>query len=406
MRHRKSGRPTVGGSAALATALLPGLLLGIAPAGAADIVLSANDNHTTVVHGKPVGMKDPKPDNVSVIDLAENPPKILATIDVAFSDIGPPMAVAVAPDASFALVTSSTKPDPQSPDLAVPDDRISVIDLTQSPPQVAQVLHAGMGATTVRISPDGKIVLVANRMEGTISVFTLADRHLAPAGKLDLGAPKSLPAGLGFAHDGKLALVSRAGDHMVSVLHVDGTRLTLDPHPITTGYGPDTLDVNAAGTLAAVTNIGRADGDVDTVSLIDLTASPPRTIDTVAVPATPEGVRFAPDGKSLAVNSINGTVLDPGTPGYHENGILTLFAVAPMPEGGMATAGAMLRRVAAAPVGGWSQGVAFSRDGRTILVQNFRDHAIAVLRWENGQLTPGAPIAMPGGPAAIQTPWP
>ncbi len=37
---------------------------------------------------------------------------------------------------------------------------------------------------------------------------------------------------------------------------------------------PYTLDINAAGTLAAVSNMGRGDGDVDSVSLIDLTTTP------------------------------------------------------------------------------------------------------------------------------------
>jgi DNA-binding beta-propeller fold protein YncE len=395
-----------GPSATLGPAIVTALLVTALPAGAADIALSANDNHTTVENGKPVGMTNPKPDNVSVIDLSQPTPRVVATIDVAFSDIGPPTAITFAPDGRFALVTSSTRPDLSAPDHAVPDDRISVIDLSTSPPHVVQEAHAGAGATTVRITPDGKLALVADRMAGTISIFTIANSRLEPAGKLDLGNPKALPAGLGIFDHGRRALVSRAGDNMVSVLDVEGTHVTLEPRQITTGYAPDTLDVNAEGTLAAVTNIGRSQGDVDTVSLIDLTANPPRTIDTVAVANAPEGVAFSPDGRMVAVNSINGSIWPPGSPFYHPNGILTLYAVEQPPPDTATTAGRVMRRITEAPVGRGSQGVAFSRNGHEILVHNLLDRDISVLRWDGQQLTAQGRLAMPGGPAAIATPWP
>ncbi len=406
MYHGKSGGPAGGGAITLAFAVLAMLFAAARPARAADIALSANDNHTTVENGKPVGMKDPKPDNVSVIDLSQPTLRVAATIDVAFSDIGPPTAITFAPDGSFALVTSSTRPDLSAPTRAVPDDRISVIDLSAFPPRVVQESHAGAGATTVRITPDGKLALVADRMAGTISIFAIANGRLEPKGKLDLGNPKALPAGLGIYDHGRRALVSRAGDNMVSVLDIDGAQVTLEPRQITTGQAPDTLDVNAEGTLAVVTNIGRAQGDVDTVSLIDLAANPPRTIDTVAVANAPEGVAFSPDGQLIAVNSINGSIWPPGSPFYHPNGILALFAVEPPRQGAPTTAGRVLRRIAEAPVGRGSQGVAFSRDGREILVQNLLDHDISVLRWDGRQLTEQERLAVPGGPAAIATPWP
>ena len=394
------------GSAMLGPLLLAALLAAPLAARAADIALSANDNHTTVENGKPVGMQQPTPDNVSVIDLSQPTPRVLATIDVAFSDIGPPTAITFSPDGSFALVTASTRPDASAPDRVALDDRISVIDLAAMPPRVVQVTHAGAGATTVRITPDGKLALVADRMAGAISVFTIANGRLADAGKVDLGNPKALPAGLGIFDHGRKALVSRAGDNIVNVLDIDGTHVTVEPRQITTGVAPDTLDVNADGTLAAVTNVGRGQGDVDTVSLIDLRADPPRTIDTAAVPSGPEGVAFSPDGRLLAVNSINGALWPPGSPFYHPNGMLTLFAIEPPPPGAPTTAGRILHAIAEAPVGRASQGIAFSRNGHEILVQNLLDRDISVLGWDGTRLSERGKLPMPGGPAAIATPWP
>ncbi len=373
---------------------------------AADFALSANDNHTTIVNGKMLGIRDAKPDTLSVIDLSVMPPRLTASLAVPFSDVGPPMAVTISANARFALVTASTKADPTKADGTSPDDRLSVVDLTASPPRVVETLHAGAGASAVRISPDGRMALVANRFEGTISIFAIDGMHLEPAGKFALDNPKSQPVGIVFSHDGSFILVSRLGDHMVSLVHVAGGKLSLDPRPITTGVSPDTMDTNAAGTLAAVSNVGRSDGDVDTVSLIDLTAQPPRTIDTIGVPNGPEAVKFSPDGKYLAVNAINGTLKPAGTPFFNPGGVLSLYAVEKAPTRGLTSAGTRLRKLAEASDGGWAQGVAFSRDGRLILVQNMREHEIQVFRWHGGKLIPGVKIPVPGGPAAIATPWP
>jgi hypothetical protein len=94
----------------------------------ADIALSSNDGHTVLERGKQVAGKPPLPDSLSVIDLAQDRPRITATIEVPGSVVGPPMAVAVAPDESFAIVTSATKLDPAGVDGIGPDDRVSVIE--------------------------------------------------------------------------------------------------------------------------------------------------------------------------------------------------------------------------------------------------------------------------------------
>ena len=155
----------------------------------------------------------------------------------------------------------------------------------------------------VRLSPDGTLALIANRAEGTVSIFTVQDKRLTRLGKLDTGNKASLPSSIVFLHDGKTALLTRSGDNMVNVLHIDGTNITIDPRPITTGISPYTMDINAAGTLASVSNMGRGDGDLDTVSLIELTKAPYHVVATVGVPSGPEPHKFSPDGKFLAVGS-------------------------------------------------------------------------------------------------------
>jgi DNA-binding beta-propeller fold protein YncE len=87
------------------------------------------------------------------------------------------------------------------------------------------------------------------------------------------------------------------------------------------------MDINAAHTLAAVSNMGRGDGDTDTVSLIDLTSRPFRTVFTIGVPNGPEPMKFSPDGKYLAVGAQNGSTKLKTHPFHHDMGLVTVFAV-------------------------------------------------------------------------------
>ncbi len=351
---RLSKRRASAGAIAVAALVL------LAVPGLADVVVTANDNHTVNVNGTAAAAKNAPPDTVTVIDVAEYPPKVVATVAAPTSVVGAPTAIWIAPDESWAIVTAATKIDPQNPDKIVPDNRVSVIDLKATPPKVVQQVAAGNGANEVSVSPDGALALVANRGEGTLSVFTIKDKQLEPAGKVDLGNPKGMPSSVKFLPDGKTALLTRYGDNLVSVLHIDGSKVTIDERPLTAGVSPYTLDINRAGTLAAVSNMGRGNGDIDTVSLIDLTQKPFRTVATIGVGHSPEGLKFSPDGKFLAVADIEGSTKPSNALFFHDHGALVVFAVEDN----------NLRKLAEAPVGRWSQGIAFSKDGQVILVES------------------------------------
>src|SRR5262245_42336291 len=183
---------------------------------------------------------------------------------------------------------------------------------------------------------------------------------------------------------------------MINVLHIDGAKVALDKRPLTAAMRPYMLDINHDGSMAAVGNMGRGDGDMDTVSLIDLKQKPFRTVETLSVGHTPEGLKFSPDGKLLAVANVEGSTKSQDSWLFRDRGELIVFAVD----------GTQLRKLAEAPIGRWSQGGAFSKDGKTILVGSMIDRGIDVFRWENGKLTPGPKVDLNSGPAAIRTAWP
>jgi DNA-binding beta-propeller fold protein YncE len=307
--------------------------------------------------------------------------------------VGPPQSVAVAPDESLALVATSTKIDPSDPKKTVPDNRLSVIDLKASPPAVAATLEIGTSPTGVSFSPDGTLVLVANRGDGTVSILTVNGKTLTPTGTLQLGDAKSGPCHVAFLPDGKRALVTRDGDHRISVLAVDGAQVEDTKAYMVGGIRPYSISISPKGDLAVLTNQGGGQGDTDIISVIDLTQTPPRIVASHSVGQIPEGVTFSPDGSHVAVTIQNGSNKPKSHPSYNAHGVVMVYRV----EGGKLTL------AAEAKVGGWSQGVVWSRDGKTLLAQSMLDQALDVLSFDGQALKVTGQIKVPGGPAGIRT---
>ena len=363
----------------------------------ADLIAVANDNHSVNTNGVMGPGQNPPPDNVAIVDVGQYPPKLIANVDAPTSVVGAPTAVWISPDESWVIVTAASQIDPKDPTKIIDDDRVSVIDLKASPPKVVQTVHAGKGANEISVDSDGNYALVTNRAEGTISAFTVGDKRLTGAGKIDLGDPKSMPSSLKFTPDSEGALVALYGANAVAWLEVAEAKTTLTKERIVTGVSPYTMDINKDGTLALVGNMGGgANGDIGTVSLIDLTAKPPRAINTAAVPSSPEGIKFSPDGHYVAVASVEGSTRPSNSPMFHDHGRLWMFAVV---DGA-------LKPLAEAPIGRWSQGIAFSKDGKTVLVESMIDHALNVFRWDGKKLTAGPNLDVKGAPAAIRSSWP
>jgi DNA-binding beta-propeller fold protein YncE len=370
------------------------LALLLAPLAAeAQLAVSSNDNKVRLDNGVNNVVKNAPPDTVSIIDLAVLPPRVVAEIPVPGSVVGPPFSVAVAPDESIALVTSSAKLDPNDATKTVPDNRVSVIDLKARPPVVMATLEAGKSAAGVSINRQGTLALVANRSEGTVSVFTIQGKTVTPAGKVTVADEKSGTSHATFTPDGKMALVSRDGDHKISVLSIDGTKVEYTKRDINAGLRPYGIDISSKGDFAAVANIGIGQGDTDTVSLIDVRAMPPRVVDTVSVGQTPEGVKVSPDGSIVAAVVMNGSNKAKESPFYNDSGRLVLLRAS----------GMKLTKVAEAPIGHWSQGAAFSPDGKTILVGNMVERDIQVFSWDGRALKEIGRLKVNGGPAAIRT---
>src|SRR5262249_56677848 len=119
---------------------------------------------------------NPADDTVTIIDLGVSPPKVVGELKAPFSVVGPPQNVAIAPDESIALISSNMKLDAADPKKLVPDNRVSVIDVRATPPAVIATLEAGLGPAGISINRDGTLALIANRNDGTVSIFTVSGK--------------------------------------------------------------------------------------------------------------------------------------------------------------------------------------------------------------------------------------
>jgi len=377
----------------LATVVALLAVLALVPVAHAQLLLSTNDNKVALVNGVTTVVTNPPPDTLTVIDTKSWPPKVVAELAVPGSVVGPPFSVAVAPDESIALVTANEKLDPSDATKRIPNNTMSVVDLKATPPRIIATLETGKAPAGVSINRAGTLALVANRGEGTVSVYAIQGKTVTPAGKVTIADDKSGTSHAAISPDGKLALVTRDGDDRISVLSIDGTKVEYTKRDISPGLRPYGIDIASSGAFAAVANIGRGGGDADTVSIIDLKAKPPRVVSTLTVGQTPEGIKISPDGSMVAAVVMNGSNKPKDSPFFNDAGKLVLLRVT----------GNDLSRLGEAPIGHWSQGAAFSPDGKHVFVGNMVEKEIQILSLDGTTVRDtGVRIGVKGGPAAIR----
>lgn len=188
--------------------------------------------------------------------------------------------------------------------------------------------------------------------------------------------------------------MTRNGDHRVSVLEIDGRQVTYAGLDISANLSPYSLDITPDGRVAVVANIGNGPtGGADTVSVIDLEATPPRLVDAVTVGVIPEGLALSPDGGLVAVTVMNGSNLPPDSPYFNDFGLLKIYRLA----------GTTLSAVTEAQVDHWCQGVVWSNDASILAVQCSVERELMLFRFDGTELRRTGSILVSGGPTGIRT---
>jgi DNA-binding beta-propeller fold protein YncE len=387
-----------------------GLLLA-AGAAPAQLLITGNDEKVWFDEtGKTVN-QPPGKDTVSIIDIKDPiKPRILASLPLMNTIIGPPVNLAITPDQHLALVANSLDWVKDGEGWkGVPDNKIHVIDLTASPPAQIATVEAGKQPSGMAINRAGTLALVANLADESVGVLAIDGKSVKlvdtvsvaspPAAAGTPPAPPSRPAAVAITPDGKRALVAKAGANRVALLDIDGQKVSYAKvdgknYEMATGLNPLNVQITPDGKLAIVNNIGGGqDGQADTVAVIDMEAIPPRVIDQVVVGDGPEGLAMSPAGRYAASLILNGTGGTPKTAFYrHDKSYVALLKID----------GKSIRKVGQTDVGGLAEGIAFSPDGRYLYVANFVDSDIDILRLDGDALTKVASFPLPGHPASMR----
>jgi DNA-binding beta-propeller fold protein YncE len=383
------------------------LACGLAAAGVAVLAYGAAHAQIMIVgndekpgwdaSGKPT-LREPGHDMLSIIDISKPAtPRMIATIPLVNSIIGPPTNLAVSPSRDIALVANSVVPSGTGPDYKlVSDDKVYVIDLKANPPAVAGTVTVGKRPSGLAIAADGKFALVTNRDDGTISVLSIAGKEVKVTDTVKVGTPADQVSGVAISPDGKRALATKPADNKVALLAINGDKVSYDKHDLPTGIFPYNVAISPNGKLALTAdngNHGASDGNLDTVSVIDLAANPPRVVEHITVADSPEGLAFSPKGDLAVSVDAQGSNFPKDTWFHHPTGAISIFKIA---GNKVSLAGEM-------NVGVFPEGAAFSADGSYLYIGNFIDQDLSVLRVAGSKLTDEGRFKLPGHPASMRS---
>jgi DNA-binding beta-propeller fold protein YncE len=142
-----------------------------------------------------------------------------------------PYNVAVAPSGKIALTADNGGAG--SSDGSV--DTVSVVDLELSPPRIIDRVVVGDGPEGLAISPKGDVavaVILAGsnnpsaffyKKNGSVTVLKVDGKKVTKVGDVEVGG---LPEGVAFTPDGKYLYVGNYIDQDLSILKVEGSKIT------------------------------------------------------------------------------------------------------------------------------------------------------------------------------------
>jgi len=383
-------RRCIWGAAAAALAVMPGLA-------SAELMIVGNDQKVTWDDaGKPV-LSAPGEDTISIVDIGADPenPEIIANLDLMNSIFGPPTNLAITPDDKLALATNAMS-WAQEGDAwkSTPDNKLYVIDLEADPPALIATVEVGQQPSGMAINQAGDLALIANRASNSISVVSIDGKEVTHVGEVDMGGQV---AAVAIAPDGKRALAAKFPEHKVALLAIDGQTVTYDGQDIPVGLWPYNVAITPDGALALTAdngNAGSSDGHVDTVSVIDLEAEPPRVIDKIVVGDAPEGFAISPTGELAVAILLNGSAAVPKDAWFaNPNGKVVVLAID----------GKEVTKAGEVDVGGLPEGVVFSKDGSRLYVGNYTDSDVSILAVDGTTVTDtGQTLQLPGQPASMR----
>lgn len=367
----------------------------VAPVWAQHVIVGIDNKVFWDSEGKAV-FSAPGKDAVVVLDISDRlAPRLVTSLPLMNSVFGPPVNLAITPDESLALVANSLDwVQDGGAWKNAPANDIFVIDLQASPPALIATIKGGKQPSGMAINRAGNLALVANRADNSVTVLSIHGKEVKVVDNVAMGEQVSAVA---FTPDGKRALVTKNVNNKVAVLDVDGEKVSYSKYDMLVGLFPYNLGITPNGKLAMTANngaFGSADGNVDTVGVIDLEATPPREIDQVVVGDGPEGFTVSPTGEIAVAMLLRGSNAKKSAFFYNRNGAVAVLKID----------GKKVTKVGEVEVRGLPEGAVFSPDGKYLYVGNYMDDDISILKVDGTVVTDtGKSFKLPGHPASMRS---
>lgn len=350
-------------------------------------------------------LADEGKDTVSIFDISTNPktPKLIKNLPLNNSLAGPPVNMVITPDNKLALVANSlTWVKKEGKWGGVPDNKLYLIDLSNNPqannPQVIDRLTVDQQPSGMDLNPKGDLLLIANRADSKISVVKIVGKTAKLIDSVEVGKKT---AAVSFTPDGKRAFFIAKKQNKVGILHIEGDKVSYDAaQDINVGIAPYNIVVSPKGGIALVNNIGVTggnDGNVDSVSVIDIDAKHPHVIDSIAVGDGPEGLAISPNGDLAVSVLINGSqnahAKEATKWAYHPNGRIAVLKID----------GKKVKKISEFEVGGMPEGVVFNPNGKYFYVGNFTTDDISIFEVDGDKVkNTGKRLKLAGSPASMR----
>ena len=358
------------------------------------VILSGNENKIDLTSGAPSVVRDAPADSISILNFSTFPPAVEHVSGVPNSVIGPPSNIAITPDGRLALIANSLKVEPTRQTNWVPENFVHLFDLTSRPPRVVGQVAAGIQPSGISIRQDGKLALVANRGDGSISVLALDGHRATALQSLTIGSATDSVSDVAIAPDGKLVLASVQKAGYLAVLRLEGNTLSAAGQKLSVYGQPYRCVITPDGELGLTAGQGFGNGlDMDALTIVDLKAKPMRTIGYVPLGAVPESFEISPDGRLLAAVLMSGSNLASTDPNYSKHGELALLR----------RDGKTYKMVERHPIGRIPEGVAFTSDGKHLVVQCHPDRELWIFAVKGGRAKDtGHRVKVPGMPSSLR----
>jgi len=284
--------------------------------------------------------------------------------------------------------------DASNPTNWIPEAYIHLMDLGSVPPRLAGRVTTGSQPSGMSITRDGRFALVANRAAGTVSVLNLRGATVETVQELKVCEPAEAVSDVAITPDGRRALASVQKGGYLALLESEQGRWKLAGRKASVYGQPYRVVITPDGELGLTAGAGLGHPmDKDALTVVDLASNPIRTVDYVALGAVPESIEVSPDGRLVAAVLMEGSNLAADHPQHTEAGLLVILE----------RRGKTFRRLSEHPIGRIPEGVAFTSDGRHLVVQCHADRELRLFSVRGSRVRDtGRRVAVPGFPSSLR----